>query len=378
MLPILGVLLTLAPFALAGANPKKPLKVDPNSQEGYLLELIQAETDVATKLLLFERFVKQYPKFDSLDAVYTDMQSLYVEAGQYDKAIAVGEKLLAIDPNDIECARRNLEAAQQKKDPASIAQWNERVQKLAGELSTSPQPKSPDDVAAWEERVNLARQLLGSEEYALYKKAFEAPDPRRKLELIDQLQKRYPNGIYAKQAQLIYFLAYRQMGDNKRALAIGERILERDQTHEDVLLMVADSLFRSKGDSKRVLAYSNRVVELMASKPKPDGLSDSEWARQKATYTGLALSMVGGVYLDQEQYGPADRTLRQALPLLQGRGHEQQLAATLSYLGWANYKMQNYAEATRFYTKCVAINSPFQESAIRNMSVIKSEQADSH
>jgi tetratricopeptide (TPR) repeat protein len=368
----------LAPLAVAGANPKKPLKVDPNTQEGYLLELIQAETDSATKLLLFERFVKQFPKFDSLDAVYADMQALYSETGQYDKAIGAGERLLAIDPHDIECARRNLEAAQQKKDTALISRWNGIVKKIAEELSASPLPRSPDDVPAWQERVNTARQLLGSEEYLLYKKAFDATDPRRKIELIDQLQRQYPDGIYAKQAQLLYFLAYRQMGDTKRAFSIGERILERDQTHEDVLLLVADTLFRSKSDSRRVLAYSNRIVELMASKPKPAGLSDGEWSRQKATYTGVAYSMIGGVYLNQDQFGQADRMLRQALPLLQRQGREQQLAAVLSYLGWANYKMKNYSEATRFYTQCIAINGPYQESAIKNLSVIKSEETEPH
>src|SRR5215813_5763051 len=183
-----------APFASGGANAKKPIAVDPNSQEGYLLELIQAETNVDTKLLLFERFVKQFPKFDSLDAVYSDMQALYIEAGQYGKAIDAGVKLLAIDPQDITCARRNLEAAQQKKDAALIKEWNGRVRKLAEELSASAPPKSPDDAPIWQERVNIARQLIGSEEYNLYKKAYEAAEPRKKVELLDQLERQYPKG----------------------------------------------------------------------------------------------------------------------------------------------------------------------------------------
>ena len=142
--------------------------------------------------------------------------------------------------------------------------------------------------------------------------------------------------------------------------------------------MVADVLFRSKGDSKRVLSYSNRIIELMGSKPKPAGLSDAEWGRQKSAYVGMAYSMIGGVYLNQEQYPLADKTLRPALSMLQGQGREQQLAAALSYLGWANYKMKNYSEATRFYTQCLAINGPYQESAIKNLSVIKSEEAEQH
>jgi tetratricopeptide (TPR) repeat protein len=374
VLLLLATLLLVAPLAFAGTNAKKPLVVDPNTQEGFLLELIQAESNPATKLLLLERFVRQFPTSESLYAVYTDMQSQYMESIQYDKAIGAGENALAIDTQDIECARRNLEVARQKRDPALIAKWNERIQKIAEALSSSPLPKSPDDVPAWQARVDLARQLLGSEEYALYKQAFDAADPRRKIELLGQLERQYPDGVYARQAPLLYFVGYRQLGDSKKAFTVAERILERDQTHEDVLLMVADTLFRSKADSARVLVYSNKILGLMSSKPKPAGLSDAEWGRQKATYSGTAYSMIGGVYLNEEHYVPADRTLRLALPLLQGQGRELQRAATLSYLGWANYKMRNYAEATRFYTQCMAISGSYQESAIRNLSVIKSEE----
>jgi tetratricopeptide (TPR) repeat protein len=180
-----------------------------------------------------------------------------------------------------------------------------------------------------------------------------------------------------KPALLLYFLGYQQIGDTRKAFLMGEKILERDQTHEDVLLLVADTLFRQKSDSKRVLAYSNKIIELMRVKTKPAaGLTDAAWERQKSTLTGLAYSMIGGVYVGQEQYAAADRTLRQALPLLQGQGHQPQVASMLSYLGWANYKMKNYTEATRFYTQCLAINSPYQESAAKNLTVIKSEQAE--
>ena len=306
------------------------------------------------------------------------MQTLYMESGQYDKAINAGERLLTVDPLDIECARRNLDAAQQKKDAVLINQWKERVQKLAGSLAGSEQPKSPEEVQAWQERVNVARQLMGSEEYILYKKAFDAIDPQRKIESLDQLPAAVSERSLFEAGAAIIVSRLPADGRSKKAFVMGERILERDQTHEDVLLMVADTLFRSKSDSQRVLSYSNRIIELIGTKPKPAGLSDGEWGRQKATYIGMAFSMIGGTYLNQEQYPQADKSLRQALSMLQGQGHEQQLAAALSYLGWANYKMKNYSEATRFYTQCMAISGSYQESAIRNLSVIKSEEAEQH
>src|SRR4029078_3376519 len=120
---------------------------------------------------------------------------------------------------------------------------------------------------------------------------------RKKIEYLDELQQRYPDTQYLKPALLLYFLGYQQIGDTRKAFLMCEKMLERDQTHEDVLLLVADTLFRQKSDSKRVLAYSKKIIELMRVKTKPAGLTDAAWERQKSTLTGLAYSMIGGVYV---------------------------------------------------------------------------------
>ena len=369
-----GLLALTAAIAVAAPPDRKQRLIDPNTQEGYFLQLIDSEGDVNTKLILLEKFVIQFPKYASLEVVYSDMQSLYVSTGQFGKAIGAGERILGIDQQDIEAAQKTLQAAEAKKDPRLVKEWTERIQQIAQTLISSPQPKSHDDSDIWKRRVEIARQLTNWEEYSLYKKAFDATDPRIKIESLDALQRRYPDTQYLKPALLLYFISYQQLGDTAKAFSVGERILQHDQTHEDVLLLVADTLFRRKSDTKRVLGYSNKIIELMAVKPKPAGLTDAAWARQKSTLTGLAYSMIGGVYLAQEQYAAADNSLRQALALLQGRGHQQQVASALSFLGWANYKMKNYAEATRFYTQCLGINSPYQESAAKNLAVIKAEE----
>ena len=291
---LLTVLLVSTPITSSAAYPKRPLAVNPDSDEGHLLQLIESENDISVKLFLLEKFVSQFPKFESLDTVYANMQSLYMYSGDFEKTIDAGEKALAIDPQDIECAQRNLQAAEGIKDAGLIKQWAGRVQQIAATLVASQQPRLSDDVQTWKRRVEIARNLAGagSEEYTLYKKAFDAANPREKIELLDELQRRYPQGQYSKEALLLYFLAYRRSGDTTKAFQVGERILETDQTHEDVLLLVTETLYRRGADSKRVLAYSNAIIGLMSSKPKPAGLSDANWSRQKNTLTGMAFSTV--------------------------------------------------------------------------------------
>src|SRR5713101_884035 len=205
-----GLLAAITAFAIA-APARKPPAVDPNTQEGYFLQLIDAESDANIKLTLLEKFVIQFPKFSSLDGVYADMQSLYVSAGKLDKAIGAGEKLLAIDPQDIEGAQRTLEVAEAKKDPKLVKQWTERIQQIAQVLISSPQPKSFDDSDTWNRRVDIAQQLTNWEEYSLYKKAFDATDSRKRIEYLDALQRRYPDTRYLKPALLLYFNSYQQL-----------------------------------------------------------------------------------------------------------------------------------------------------------------------
>ena len=55
----------------------------------------------------------------------------------------------------------------------------------------------------------------------------------------------------------------------------------------------------------------------MNSKTKPDGVSDADWDNRKKTIIGLAHYMIGKVYFNQKKYGPADKELRMALPLVE-------------------------------------------------------------
>src|SRR5262249_15656107 len=115
VLALLATLSVWTPSAVA-AYPKRQIAVDPTSEQGQPVQLIQAENDISVKLFLLEKFVAQFPKFESLDVIYTDMQSLYMYSGDFEKALEVGEKALAMDTQDIECAQKNLQAAAGLKD----------------------------------------------------------------------------------------------------------------------------------------------------------------------------------------------------------------------------------------------------------------------
>src|SRR6266568_4993742 len=123
--------------------------VNAETPEGLLLQQIGQAPDEAKKLALMEQFAAQSPKHEGIGWVYEQMQTAYIKAGQLDKALEIGDKLIAMDPDDIEAAQQNLKAAEAKKDPDLIRKWSDQTSQIARKLAASPQPKEADEVEDW-------------------------------------------------------------------------------------------------------------------------------------------------------------------------------------------------------------------------------------
>jgi len=367
-------ILTLTLILTAGsalAQRHKLGTVNAETPEGQLLQQIGQAPDEAKKLALMEQFAAQAPKHEAIGWVYEQLQVAYIKAGQPDKAVAIGDKLLAMDAEDLDAAHQNLKAGEAKKDPDLIKKYAAETSQIARKLAASEQPKDADAVEDWKRRVDFAKQLDTYTEYALYAAALQTQDPRKRIELGDALSSRNPKSQYAQQMAQIQFASYRQVGDNANALAFAEKTLAADQSSEDMLAFVANQYVEKKRDPDKVIAYSAKIVELMDTKPKPEGVSDSDWAAKKKTMSGLAHFLSGSTLFDQKKYGPADKELRAAIPLVEG--NDQLKAATLFYAGLTNYNMKNFPDALRFNQQCAAIKSPFQAKAAENVRVMKQQ-----
>jgi tetratricopeptide (TPR) repeat protein len=364
-------ILLLALLLAAGALAQRhKVNINTETPEGQALQTIGQEADDAKKLAMLEKFTEDYAKSENLPWVYTQMQPLYTKANQPEKAIAIGEKLIALDAEDLETALATLKAAEAKKDPDQVKKWSDVTGPAAQKVIAAPQPKDEDE-EEWKKRVDFAKQVNTYSEYSLYAMALQTLDARKRIALIEDLQQRNPQSEYLAQVQLVQFQAYRQAGDTDKAVALAEKILATDQTNEDMLLVVADSYLQKGKDPGKVVAYSTKMIDVMNTKTKPEGVSDADWENRKKTVTGLGHFMIGKLNFNDKKYGPADKELRVALPLVEGNSDLK--AETLFLLGFSNYKMENIMEALKFNQQCAAIKSRFQAQAAKNVTVIKSQ-----
>jgi hypothetical protein len=360
----------------AAAQQHKRATINAETPEGQLLQQIGTEQDEAKKIALLEDFAAKYPKHEGLASVYEQMVAVYTKAGQFDKAVDAGGKLLALDSEDVVTAHACLKASEAKKDPDLVLKWSETTSGIARKVAAAPKPSDEDAVEEWTRTVDFAKQVDVYTEYALYAAMLQTADPAKKIALGEALEKRNPSSQYLPQMTEQRFQAYMQPGGNAaKGVALAEKEIEKNQASVEMLLAVAGNYMGKAPD--KVLALSKKAIEIGEAKPKPEGVADADWQTWKAQIAARAHWMAGITYAGQSKWAPTDQELRAALPGV--RGAREMLSQALFYLGVANYRLaeggqtERARDAIRFSTECAAIPGPLQASCRTNIKAIRAQ-----
>ncbi len=349
-------------FGVAEVNAEKP--------EGQLLQQITQESDETKKLALMEKFAADFPKVSEAGWVYEQMLVLYVKVNNPAKAMETGDKIMALAPTCVESAHQALKAAEAAKAPDQIRLWSARTAEAAAKLAALPKPADASEAETWSQRVEWSKQATTYSEYSLYAAALQTTDPAKRIELLEALEQRNPASEYMAKGYGTLFQAYRLAGQNDKSVALAEKVLAKDQSDPDMLLVVAADYLAKNKDQDKIEAYTAKAAEVAAAAPKPEGVADADWQKRKSTITGAALFMRGTLYYTQSKWAAAEKELLEALPHLD---NPEVKAEALFYLGFSNYKLERAQEAYNYYRQCAAIKSRFQDRAVKNMAGMKKE-----
>lgn len=348
------------------------LELDQTSAEGLILMQITVQTDPQKRMALMEDFLTRFPKHPSVGWVYTNILENSLKDKEWDKALVMAEKLLSLDASDVEAAHAGLKSAEAKRDAALIQRWALLASDIARKEIASTKPEGPGA----KEYLEYAQQIDAYTEYSLYALALENPDVKKRLELFQLIESRYPKGRYLAQIHAHYFSSANKSADKARAIQIAEGIIARGEPNEDMLLTVLNHYYEGEKDREKVLLYSSKLIEYFSSRARPEGVSAAGWQTKKAVSLGLAHWMAGVTQSFLNQLAESDRSLRAALPYL--KGNAVLLAEAYFHLGLVNFKMgeqqndmQRIGDAVRFNELCAAIPGQFREQALRHNDSIR-------
>jgi hypothetical protein len=371
--PALALLIASAAL---GADRHKP-DVDPETQDGILLQRIQQEPTQPRKLALLEKFLAEYPKATSLAWVHEQLLFIYMDQRQWDRVIATAEGLLALDPNDLDSAHDALKAAEAQNNVELIAKYAELDWDLATRALQSPKPADPEEIPDWNKQMDFAHENLSYSEYTLANLAAAQTDDLRRAELALALQQRNPQSQFMALTKKPTVIDLATM-DPAKALHLAEQGLIENPNNIDFLMTVADHDMSIEKNLPQVLSYALRILELVQGKPQPADLSPGEWEKKQAKFNGWANWLAGVVYGKQARYGLSDRHLRAALGYIQENA--RLTAAAYFYLGYDNYALASELadkgraiEAVKFSKLCADMDSPFRSLALKNLEALRNE-----
>lgn len=367
--------LLLASGAL-GADRHK-LDVDPESQDGLLLQRIQQEPTLPRKLALLEKYAVDFPKGSSIAWVYEQLLPIYKEANQWDRVIATADGLLAVDPNDLDSAHDGLKAAEAQNNSDLMIKYAELAWDLASRTLQAPQPADPGDLPDWTKQTTFAHEVLDYSEYAIANLAAAQTDDLKRAELALALEERNPQSKFLALTKKATVIDLAKINPQK-AIQLAEEGLVKDPDNVDFLMTVADHDMSLEKNLPQVLSYALRILELVQGKPQPSDITPSEWEKKKAKFTGWSSWLAGVVYGKQARYGLSDRYLRVAVSYI--HDDNRLLAAAYFYLGYDNYALAGElgdkgraTEAVRFSKQCADMDSPFRSLALKNLEALRND-----
>jgi len=359
---------------LAAQEQKQHFTINVSTPEGQTLQAIGQESDDDKKLALALDFLAKYPKHEGAAWAGNQVVVIYAKQKEYDKALEVGEKAFAIDPTDLELDYNSIKAAEGKEDPGQLKIWCARASGLARKTLADAKAPADDDE---KQRVEYVKGVESYSEYALYALALKLKDPKQVAELGAALEEQNVKSQYMSQISGVYLNALTQSGQAAKACTAAEKLATANAKDLDAGVNAANCSLQKKMYD-RAVTHSTHVLDALGSRPKPEGMSDADWASKKSMLQGRANWIAGMAYASQSKLGPADKSLRAALPGV--KGEPLMAAPALFQLGLANYQLgkalgdkTKMKEGLQYFQQCADITGAYQDQASKNVTTIKRE-----
>src|SRR5689334_11664799 len=193
------------------------LAVDSGSPEGKQIAAIEHETDAAKKQAMLEEFAKGAPSKTLSSWAYSQIQALYMQGQQYDKAIETGQLASSLDPNNLDAAYACLKASEAKGDSEAMIKWAGETHRIAAKPLEAG-AADPNNTA----RADYLKQVATYADYSLFAASFKATDPSKIIALVDALEQQNPASPYLGQAYGRYLNALQNSGQPDKALAAAD------------------------------------------------------------------------------------------------------------------------------------------------------------
>jgi tetratricopeptide (TPR) repeat protein len=364
---LLGILFLLA-CSTNSAIPQqigKYVPIQAGSEADHALTEIAATTDPAQKLVLIDKFAAGAGKEGAyplvVDGLYVDY---YIAQKNYDKAFEHGDKLFTLDPDNFTNAMNMIRAASEKGDADRLISYAEKAQGILTRYKAAPAPAGMD-APQWDQQkaqtLEANKDGIAYMQQAALTGAYQVKDAAKRAALLTKFAAIFPDSPYANQALGVAATSYQQALNAPKMLEVANGLLVKDPNNLGMLLLLSD-FYSEKGEQlDKADAYAKKAIAVLDTAQKPEGVTDEQWAQQKALQKGLALSSLGQVNIQKKDNARAVDNLKAAAPML--KSDDGSYARNQYRLGFALLNLKRNPEAKEAFTQAASVNSPYKGPA---------------
>ncbi len=347
----------------------KYVPIQAGSDADHALNEINAATDPAQKLALLQKFAEGLGKEGDYPLVADNLfVEYYLAQKNYDKTFEYGDKLFALDPDNFPNAVNMVRAAAEKGDVERLSSYGEKAGGIIQRYKAAPAPAGTDE-KAWEEQKSRAleanKESLTYVEQLVLSGVNQAKDPGKRAGFLLKFAQTFPDSPYAPKALGVAAAAYQEAQNTAKMLEVANGLLNKDPNNIGMLLLLSDYYGERGEQLDKAEAYAKKAVSALDTAPKPDGVTDEQWAQQKSLQKGLALSSLGQVNIEKKDNAQAVDNLKAAAPLV--KADNTSYAHNQYRLGFALLNLKKNAEAKEAFTQAASVNSPYKDRALEKL-----------
>jgi len=349
-----------------GQQIGKFVPIQAGSEVDHALTEINSTTDPAQKLALLDKFAagpgKEGDNPILADGLYVDY---YIAQKNYDKAFEYGDKLFTVDPENFQNALNMIRAASEKGDADRLISYGEKAQGILKRYKEAPAPAGTDASEWARQRLQTLESNKDGIAYiqqAVFSGAYQVKDAAKRAGLLARFAQLYPDSPYANQALGVAATSYQQAQNTPKMLEVANGLLAKDPNNLGMLLLLSDYYCDKADQLAKAETYAKKAISLLDSAPKPESVTDEQWAQQKSLQKGLALSSLGQVNIEKRDNAQAVENLKAAAPLL--KPDDGSYGRNQYRLGFALLNLKKTAEAKEAFTQAASVNGPYKSLAL--------------